>query len=111
MELRFEPEATEELEEATAYYAEQSAGTGERFLSDMVLTRELLLQFPGAGPPIRGNFRRILLRVFPYQLIYRVEGEVVRICRCTSEKTARILAKATWTIAKRLRCCNGYLSS
>jgi plasmid stabilization system protein ParE len=79
MELRFEPDAGEELEEATAYFARQSAGTGERFLSDMARTRELLLQFPGAGPPVRGNFRRILLRVFPYQLIYRVEGEVVRI--------------------------------
>jgi toxin ParE1/3/4 len=79
MELRFEPEAAEELEEAAAYFAEQSAGTGERFLSDMTRTRELLLQFPEAGPPLRGKFRRILLSVFPYQLVYRVEDEVVRI--------------------------------
>jgi plasmid stabilization system protein ParE len=79
MRIRFEPEAADELAEATSYLADQSAPAAERFLADIAGAKELLLQFPHSGPPVRGSFRRLLLRIFPYQLVYRVEGDVVRI--------------------------------
>jgi plasmid stabilization system protein ParE len=79
MRVRFEPEAAEELAEATAYLADRSTRAAERFLADVAGAQELLLQFPHAGPPLRNNLRRILLRIFPYQLIYRVEGEEIRV--------------------------------
>jgi plasmid stabilization system protein ParE len=79
MRVRFEPEAAEELAEATAYLADRSARAAERFLADVTGAKELLLQFPHVGPPIRGSLRRVLLRISPYQLIYRLEGEEIRI--------------------------------
>jgi plasmid stabilization system protein ParE len=79
MRVRFEPEAAEELAEATAYLTDQSARAAEGFLADVAAAAKLLLQFPGAGSPLRGNFRRLLLKTFPYQLIYRVVEEDIRI--------------------------------
>ena len=79
MRILFEPEADEELAEATRYLADQSTRAAEGFLADMTAAQELLLRFPHSGPPVRGNLRRILLRRYPYQLIYRVVGEEIRI--------------------------------
>lgn len=79
MHIGFEPEAGEELAEATAYFAEQSAQTAERFLADIARAESMLLQYPHAAPPIRGNFRRLMLSIFPYQLVYRVQGDEIRV--------------------------------
>ena len=79
MHVLFVPEAAEELAEATAYLAERSARAADAFLADVAAAQELLLRFPHSGPPLRGNVRRILPRRYPYQLIYRVVGEEVRI--------------------------------
>jgi plasmid stabilization system protein ParE len=76
--IRFDPEADEELEEAAAYFEERSRD-GARFLADVASTTDLLLQFPHVGPPVRGRFRRMMLKTFPYQLVYRVDGEEIRI--------------------------------
>jgi len=74
----FDPEADEELGEAAAYFDEQSRD-GSRFLADVASTIDLLLRFPNAGTPVRGRFRRMILKTFPYQLVYRVDGEEIRI--------------------------------
>ena len=79
MRVQLEPEASDELAEAAAYLSDQSPRAAESFLADVADTKVLLLQFPRIGTPLRGNFRRLLLRTFPYQLVYRVEGEDVRI--------------------------------
>jgi plasmid stabilization system protein ParE len=79
MRVRFEPDAAEELAEATSYLADRSPHAAERFLADIAGAKTLLLQFPNVGSPIRGNLRRLLLRIFPYQLIYSVDGGETRI--------------------------------
>lgn len=79
MRVRLEPEAAEEFAEAAAYLADRSAQAAEGFLADVAATEELLLQFPNVGTPLRGGLRRLLLRTFPYQLIYRVVGDEIRI--------------------------------
>jgi toxin ParE1/3/4 len=78
MHISFDPEADEELDEAAAYF-EQRSRDGARFLADVARTTGLLLQFPNAGTPIRGRFRRMILKTFPYQLVYRVAGEEIRV--------------------------------
>src|SRR6266436_4462638 len=79
MHIRFRPEAGEELAEAAAYLTQRSPRAAEKFLVDIAGASDLLLRFPHASPLIRGGFRRALLRSFAYQLIYRVEGEVIRV--------------------------------
>jgi plasmid stabilization system protein ParE len=79
MRVRFVPEADEELSEATAYLNERSKQAAQRFLADVDRAIQLLLQFPRLGSPLVNDLRGFSLRVFPYRLIYRVEGEIVRI--------------------------------
>ena len=79
MRVRFVPQAREELMQATAHYQDQSNDLAERFLADVAGAIDLLQQFPGIGPPITGNVRRLLLRTFPYQLVYRLEGDDIRV--------------------------------
>ena len=79
MRVLFEPEADEELSEASAYLSERSTQAAHRFLADVDRAIQLLREFPHLGSPFNHNLRRFPLRVFPYRLIYRVEGEVIRI--------------------------------
>jgi len=79
MRVRFVPEADEELSEATAYLNQRSKQAAQRFVADVDRAIQLLLQFPGLGSPLAHDLRRFSLRVFPYRLIYRIEGEVIRI--------------------------------
>ena len=45
-----------------------------------------LVEFPRSGQMLRGGFRRILLDRFPYQLIYRVEGDEIVIYAVAHQK-------------------------
>jgi plasmid stabilization system protein ParE len=79
MRVVFAPQAREEILEATEYYRDRSSQAAEKFGIDVAGAIDLLLQFPGAGSPISRSARRLLLRNFPYQFIYRVEGEDIRV--------------------------------
>jgi plasmid stabilization system protein ParE len=79
MRVVFAPSAREEILEATTYYRDRSNAVVERFSSEIASTVDLLLQFPGVGSPTSRNARRLILRNFPYQLIYRVEGDDIRV--------------------------------
>jgi plasmid stabilization system protein ParE len=79
MRVRYVPEADEELSEATAYLNQRSKQAAERLLADVDHAVQLLLQFPRLGSPLARGLRRFPLRVFPYRLIYRVEGDIIRI--------------------------------
>ena len=79
MRVVFAPQAREEILEATEYYRDRSSQAVEKFSGDIAGTIDLLLQFPGVGSPVSRNARRLLLKNFPYQFIYRVEGDDVRV--------------------------------
>jgi plasmid stabilization system protein ParE len=79
MRVRFLPLAEEEARQATTYYREQSRQVADRFLEDVTKAIGLLQQFPRLGAPIGNNARRLMLKTFPYQLIYRVEGGEIRV--------------------------------
>jgi plasmid stabilization system protein ParE len=79
MRVRFLPQAGAELEEATEYFRVRSPSAAEGFLAAVTAAQELLLRFPHSGPPLRGNVRHILLRKYPYQLVYRVVGDDIRV--------------------------------
>jgi plasmid stabilization system protein ParE len=79
MRVVFASQAREEILEATAYYRDRSRQVAEKFGIDIAGAIDLLQQFPGAGSAISRNARRLLLRNFPYQFIYRVEREDIRV--------------------------------
>lgn len=79
MRVVFEPQAEDEILEAATYYRDRSADAANKFGSDVAALVELLLQFPRVGTPMKHRVRRLLLSNFPYQFIYRVEGDDIRV--------------------------------
>ena len=75
MHVRFAPEADEELSEAAGYLSERSSTAAHRLLAEVDDAIQLLVRFPRLGAPLSHGLRRLPLKVFPYRLIYRVEGE------------------------------------
>ena len=73
-------EAERELPEAKAFYVEQgSIALGKAFIAEFSRAAQLLAANPGLGTPTIGRRRLFPLHRFPYTLIYRVDGEHIRI--------------------------------
>jgi toxin ParE1/3/4 len=68
--FRFHPRASAELEAAAAWYDERRPGLGAEFIAAVrSKVREVLLA-PERWPLVKGT-RRVLVRRFPYAIVYR----------------------------------------
>lgn len=81
MKIVYVDEAVREVNEAVDFLVDQ---TGQLSVvaglqADISAAEELILLFPGASPPLRGGMRRCLLSRHAYQLVYRIEGDIVRV--------------------------------
>jgi len=82
MKVIYQPEAELELTEAAVHLAESSGRVelGERLLEEAIVTERLIAERLRAWSPMGSKkFRRSLLSRFPYQIVYRVEGDTIRI--------------------------------
>ncbi|MDI6797928.1 MAG: type II toxin-antitoxin system RelE/ParE family toxin [Desulfatibacillaceae bacterium] len=70
MNIFFDPLARMEYQDAFDYYEVQEEGLGERFRRAVWAAIEILEQYPQIGEEVRPGIRKILLRRFPYKLIY-----------------------------------------
>lgn len=79
-ELRVRPEALRELLEAQDWYEQRAPGLGLDFARAVDAAAARALRMPLAYPRIEAEFRHIVLRRFPYSIIYYVtESELVII--------------------------------
>jgi plasmid stabilization system protein ParE len=72
MQVLFRPEARAELLEAQAWYESRAAGLGLEFARAVEAAVESAVRNPTAFAYVAGNCQRVLLRRFPYSLVYRV---------------------------------------
>lgn len=80
-ELIVAPEAEQDLAEAYAWYEEQRIGLGEEFLSCVDACIEAFRRMPEMHAVVYENYRRALVRRFPYTVFYEyVEGTVTVYC-------------------------------
>jgi toxin ParE1/3/4 len=79
MRVRLHPAARAEFLEAIRHYEQQVPGLGSQFLREVQSTVARLLAQPRSAPAVRGEFRRMGLRRFPYGIIYRVFDEEIRV--------------------------------
>ena len=80
MKVVYEPAAVEELREAVDWYLVEAGWRQAEALGDDVDARlTLLVRHPFSGTPGAHDIRSMPLRVFPYTLHYRVEGDVIRV--------------------------------
>lgn len=75
MELRFLPEVEEDVMAGYDWYEDKALGLGEEFLRMFYAQARGLLNNPLMFPKVSGDFRRCLLRRFPYAVYFFIEDD------------------------------------
>jgi toxin ParE1/3/4 len=80
MRVSFNPEALSEVEEATRWYRDNGGTIPSRtFVQELKRIVNLASGQPGVGSSGAHGISHLYLKRFPYTLVYRVEGESVRV--------------------------------
>jgi len=79
MNVVFDDDARAEVRDALAYYSELKSELAQDFIVSLDRALMLITDRPLAWPPVGLRLRRCLLAKFPYQIVYRVEGDTIRI--------------------------------
>ena len=80
------PEAERDLAAARDWYDRQRAGLGDEFLDEVAAAMRVLEREPERSRLYHCNFRRVLLRRFPYKIFYQVIGRRVVVFRVLHAK-------------------------
>ena len=75
--LRFLPEVEEDVMGGYVWYGRKSPGLGEEFLRVFYACAGEIPRHPLLYPKAHGEFRRRLLRRFPYAVYFRIEDDTV----------------------------------
>jgi plasmid stabilization system protein ParE len=79
MRLSYHPDAEAELAEAARFYERKMPSLGTRFRAECDSAVARILQTPNRWRILEKDVRRFLMARFPYSILYRIEGEEVRI--------------------------------
>jgi plasmid stabilization system protein ParE len=71
--IHLAPEAEQEALDAFVWYHERNPAAAAHFENEVVHAMDRIVEFPLAAPEIESGVRRLLLRRFPYALLYAVE--------------------------------------
>ncbi|MCI0640545.1 MAG: type II toxin-antitoxin system RelE/ParE family toxin [Gemmataceae bacterium] len=78
-ELIIAPEAEQDIAEAYAWYEKQRIGLGEDFLERLDACIQAICRTPQKHQLIFRDFRRGLVRRFPYAVFYKYENASVTV--------------------------------
>lgn len=83
-QVKYHPAAGEEAEEAAAWYEAERIGLGEDFAKElhaavMLLRDDLAASLSHRQVPMRLEVRRLLLKRFPYSVVFVERGETTFI--------------------------------
>jgi plasmid stabilization system protein ParE len=78
-ELVIAPEAELDLLQAYGWYEDQRVGLGEAFLSKVDACIQSVRRSPEIHAPVLNNYRRALVRRFPFTVFYEYENETVTV--------------------------------
>ena len=73
------PEAEEDVADAYGWYESRRVGLGEEFLTSLDACLEAIRRAPEMHPMVHKNYRRGLLRRFPYAVFYEHAVGVVTV--------------------------------
>lgn len=88
MRYEFHPEALQEFEEATRYYAGRQPGLELRFIKCIESALGQISEAPTRWRPFVDDVRRYLVRVFPYAVLYSIESDyvlIIAVMHCSRE--------------------------
>jgi plasmid stabilization system protein ParE len=69
--VEFIPEAREEFMAEVLFYEAAQRGLGERFSSSVEKAASLVVAFPNVGSPAASGTRRVVVKGFPFWLVYK----------------------------------------
>ncbi|MDZ7288316.1 MAG: type II toxin-antitoxin system RelE/ParE family toxin [candidate division KSB1 bacterium] len=73
------PEAEQDISEAYAWYENRRIGLGEEFLSCVDACIQAICRMPEMYAVAHENYRRGLVRRFPYSIFYEYEDNTVTV--------------------------------
>jgi plasmid stabilization system protein ParE len=79
VEVRFHPEAVEEVDEAYRWYRARSPSTAYAFVRALDTAISAISEAPERPALQVDGTRRVLLRRFPYAVIYRPMGHALQV--------------------------------
>jgi plasmid stabilization system protein ParE len=77
--IDFHPSAIAEAKAAHAWYAQRNERAAAGFLAELDHAVELIAAGPERWPVHRLGTRRLVLRRFPFAIVYRLAGEFVLV--------------------------------
>ncbi len=77
--VSIEAEARQELQDAAFWYEERSNGLGNKFVDSFLDVLDYLETHPLIYATFEGEYRQVLMKIFPFVIVYKVEGNDVRI--------------------------------
>ena len=77
MRVRFLALAQREMDDAVAWYNEQSGNLGQEFLDELDRSVRRVVAFPMSCPEMGHGLRRCLLARFPYGIFYGVNNDTL----------------------------------
>lgn len=97
MRWEFHPEALEEYQEATVYYAERDPALALRFVEAVEDAIRRIVEAPSAWRVLDDDVRRCLTQVFPYGVLYTTEPEFIILGRMEAVlESARPAGRCPW---------------
>jgi plasmid stabilization system protein ParE len=79
VEWRLTPEADNDFASAYAWYESQRPGLGEYFTSRVEQCLDSILVMPTMHELVHKNYRRALVRRFPYAVLYKHDSQGVTV--------------------------------
>ncbi len=79
VELVVAPEAEQDIREAYGWYETRRFGLGEEFLSKVDAGIQSILRNPELHRIVHENYRRLLVRRFPYAIFYEYDNDRVTV--------------------------------
>ncbi|MEE8169365.1 MAG: type II toxin-antitoxin system RelE/ParE family toxin [Phycisphaerae bacterium] len=74
-QIRFRPEAEQELADALDWYESQRLGLGDELVLCVEQALDRIVENPEHFPVVHGSIRRALMRRFPYGVHYVMQGD------------------------------------
>jgi len=79
VELIIAPEAQQDLADAYSWYEERRPGLGEEFLGCVDACIEAICRMPDQHATVHEDYRRALVRRFPYCIFYECTGKMLYV--------------------------------
>ncbi len=77
--VQFHFEAETELGEAVSFYESRHTGLGIALAAEVQKSIGVIRSYPDGGSPLGGKLRRVIVKRFPYSVIYRRGEQVIYV--------------------------------